>query len=171
MKERILKIIKQEQLTSAKFADMIGVPRSSISHVLSGRNNPSLDFVQKVLHSFPNIDTDWLLDGQGTMYKRDPQKILFEDEEDFENEPESEVDAIEDEPEDESDDQPEESHKSEQETQQNRPVQPANTQHANAQQAENDAAIAFSALGNKKVVRIVIFYTDKTFVDYSPSPE
>lgn len=67
MKDRIQQIIDSAQLTSAKFADKIGVQRSSISHILSGRNKPSLDFVQKVLAAFENINTDWLLFGKGEM--------------------------------------------------------------------------------------------------------
>ncbi len=67
MIERIKKIIEFESLNSAQFADRIGVQRSSISHILSGRNKPSLEFVQKVLHAFPSINTDWLLSGKGKM--------------------------------------------------------------------------------------------------------
>ncbi len=69
MKSRISKIIDAEKLSPAKFADMIGVQRSSISHVLSGRNKPSLDFIQKILREFKNLNTDWLLFGHGNMYK------------------------------------------------------------------------------------------------------
>jgi transcriptional regulator with XRE-family HTH domain len=61
--ERIDQIIQEQQLTSAGFADAIGVQRSSISHVLSGRNKPSLDFILKVLEAFPYISPDWLLFG------------------------------------------------------------------------------------------------------------
>lgn len=69
MKDRILKIIREEQLTPARFADIIGVQRSSISHYLSGRNNPSLDFAQKILLKFKNINSEWLILGKGEMYK------------------------------------------------------------------------------------------------------
>lgn len=69
MKDRILKIIREEQLTPARFADIIGVQRSSISHYLSGRNNPGLDFVQKILLKFKNISSEWLILGKGEMYK------------------------------------------------------------------------------------------------------
>lgn len=69
MKDRILKIIREEQLTPARFADIIGVQRSSISHYLSGRNNPSLEFAQKILLKFKNINAEWLVLGKGEMYK------------------------------------------------------------------------------------------------------
>lgn len=65
LKKRIEFIIEKEQLTAAMFADMIGVQRSSISHIVSGRNKPSLEFLQKILTSFPNYNTDWLVMGKG----------------------------------------------------------------------------------------------------------
>lgn len=69
IKDRILKLLTNENLSSSKFADMVGVQRSSISHILSGRNKPSLDFLQKVLSSFPSINADWLIVGKGEMFK------------------------------------------------------------------------------------------------------
>ena len=53
-------------LSSSQMADRIGVQRSAISHILSGRNKPSLDFILKVLESFENVSSDWLLMGQNT---------------------------------------------------------------------------------------------------------
>ena len=61
--DRIKKIISSNGLTSSSFADKIGVPRSSISHVLSGRNNPSLDLIIKILQSFDGISANYLLSG------------------------------------------------------------------------------------------------------------
>jgi transcriptional regulator with XRE-family HTH domain len=68
MINRIKELILQEGLTSGSFADAIGVQRSSISHILNGRNNPSLDFVIKTLQRFPRINSEWLLMGVGNMY-------------------------------------------------------------------------------------------------------
>lgn len=62
---RIKKIMEDHQLTASNFADRIGVQRSSISHILSGRNKPSLDFVMKVCGTFHDVDFDWLLNGKG----------------------------------------------------------------------------------------------------------
>ena len=61
--DRIKKIISADGLTNSSFADKIGVPRSSISHVLSGRNNPSLDIIIKILQSFDGISANHLLSG------------------------------------------------------------------------------------------------------------
>ncbi len=82
MISRIQKIIQLKKLTSSAFADQVGVPRSTISHILSGRNNPSLEFVQKVLDTFPEIRTSWLVRGEGHMLKA--TNTLFP-EEDFDD--------------------------------------------------------------------------------------
>lgn len=63
---RLKKIIEHHQLTASMFADRIGVQRSSISHILSGRNKPSLDFILKVTNEFKDVDIYWLLNGKGT---------------------------------------------------------------------------------------------------------
>jgi transcriptional regulator with XRE-family HTH domain len=68
---RIHKLIAFYQLSSASFADQIGVQRSSISHILSGRNKPSLDFVLKTLKAFPTLSSDWLLHGHGEIEAAD----------------------------------------------------------------------------------------------------
>jgi transcriptional regulator with XRE-family HTH domain len=67
MKDRIEKIMELEQLSASKFADAIGVQRSSISHILSGRNKPSLELVNKILDQFQQVNADWLLLGKGEM--------------------------------------------------------------------------------------------------------
>jgi len=65
--ERVEIILRTKNLSPSKFADEIGVQRSSISHIMSGRNKPSLDFVIKVLDSFNDISAEWLIKGLGTM--------------------------------------------------------------------------------------------------------
>lgn len=71
MEERLLKLLDIEQLSSSKFADAIGVQRSSVSHILSGRNKPSFDFLQKTLKAFPYLNADWLILGEGKMYENE----------------------------------------------------------------------------------------------------
>lgn len=66
---RLKKILDYHQLTAAAFADKIGVQRSSISHILSGRNKPSLDFILKVTNAFSDVDIYWLLNGKGEFPK------------------------------------------------------------------------------------------------------
>jgi len=67
MNERLLKIMEYFNYSPSIFADEIGVIRSSISHIISGRNNPGLELLQKVLIRFPQISSDWLLLGRGEM--------------------------------------------------------------------------------------------------------
>lgn len=62
---RLNKILDFYDLSAASFADKIEVGRSSISHILSGRNKPSLDFVMKVVKNFPEVELYWLLNGKG----------------------------------------------------------------------------------------------------------
>jgi transcriptional regulator with XRE-family HTH domain len=61
LSEKIELLIKRKQLSASQFADKLGIPRSSISHILSGRNKPSLDVVQKILRVFPEITAEDLL--------------------------------------------------------------------------------------------------------------
>lgn len=84
--KRLQKVMDFYGETSSSFAEKIGVQRSSISHILSGRNKPSLDFILKVLSSFPDVELYWLLNGKGTFpneiktnFQNDeipPQKLL-----------------------------------------------------------------------------------------------
>ncbi len=72
MKDRILQFLKSENKSSAQLAEEIGVQPSGISHILSGRNKPSLDFVMKMLEKYKFLSTEWLLFGKGNMY-REPE--------------------------------------------------------------------------------------------------
>lgn len=63
--ERLRKIMDYYQISASVFADRIQVPRSSISHLLSGRNKPSLDFVLKVVKEYDEVELYWLLNGKG----------------------------------------------------------------------------------------------------------
>lgn len=69
MKERILKVMETEGYSQAQFAAEIGIQRAAMSHIISGRNNPSLDVLLKILRRFPSVSTDWLLFGNGPMTK------------------------------------------------------------------------------------------------------
>ncbi|WBL20803.1 MULTISPECIES: helix-turn-helix transcriptional regulator [unclassified Zunongwangia] len=68
---RLQKIIEYYDLSASSFADKIEVGRSSISHLLSGRNKPSLEFVMKIVKTFPEVELYWLLNGKGEFPKRD----------------------------------------------------------------------------------------------------
>ena len=72
MKNRLTQFLLSEQLTPARFADILGVQRSGISHILSGRNKPGFDLMEKILIKFPDINAEWLITGKGKMYKEEP---------------------------------------------------------------------------------------------------
>lgn len=77
MVDRILLVLKIKNLTPSKFADEIGIQRSSMSHIMGGRNLPSLDLITKILKKYPDINSEWLIQGVGPMMKT-MQIDLFE---------------------------------------------------------------------------------------------
>ncbi len=72
-KERIEKIMLLEEMNSAVFAAEIGIQGSTLSHILNGRNNPSLDVLKKILNRFRTVSSDWLILGVGSMYRTEKQ--------------------------------------------------------------------------------------------------
>lgn len=73
--KRLEIILDYYGLNASSFADKIGVQRSSMSHLLSGRNKPSLDFVLKILDVFPDVDLYWILNGKGSFPKNDDETL------------------------------------------------------------------------------------------------
>ena len=67
--ERVKRIMEDHSLSYSQMADKIGVQRSAISHILSGRNKPSLDFILKLLRAFSDVSSDWLLKGEKQVQK------------------------------------------------------------------------------------------------------
>ena len=74
---RFKEILEDNSFTASALADELEIQRSSISHLLSGRNKPSLDFILKLLKKFPEINMYWLLNGTEPKYKAD-KKIVKE---------------------------------------------------------------------------------------------
>ena len=72
---RIEEVRKNHQLTAASFATKIGVQRSAISHILSGRNKPSLEFLMKIHHSFEEVNLEWLILGKPSPLSQDLKTI------------------------------------------------------------------------------------------------
>ncbi len=77
MLSRIKIVIDSQNLSPSRFADYIGVPRATISHILSGRNKASLEVVQKILEAFPRISADWLVLGKGSQANK-PHDLFTE---------------------------------------------------------------------------------------------
>ncbi|MHA7059111.1 helix-turn-helix domain-containing protein [Aquimarina sp. M1] len=76
--KRIQEIMKFYHISASAFADAMGVGRSSISHILSGRNKPSLDFVMKITEAYPEAELYWLLYGEGTFPKSEKEVPVAE---------------------------------------------------------------------------------------------
>ena len=95
MISRIKKIMENKQLNAAQFADEIGIKRSALSHVLSGRNNPSLDFMIKIKQRFSEINLDWLLMGSGSLEEKNTaEKTIQKNIDLFENSDEVELNNL-----------------------------------------------------------------------------
>lgn len=80
-RERIQKVIETEDMTAKQFAEEVGIQASTLSNILGGRNNPSLDVMQKVLTRFRTLSSEWLILGIGSMYKQkldSQQPTLFD---------------------------------------------------------------------------------------------
>ena len=75
--ERIEKIRGNHQLSAAAFASRIGVQRSAMSHILSGRNKPSLEFLMKVYEAFNEVELEWLITGSSTSTSQKNKSELF----------------------------------------------------------------------------------------------
>jgi transcriptional regulator with XRE-family HTH domain len=150
MRERIIKFIEAENLSAAEFADRIGVQRSSVSHVLNGRNNPGFSFIQKILDQFPKLDARWLLTGEGGMVrmtekplsKNLPNENLFN----F-NQTEAK------------------------QTTQKQPESKLEQTINKDERPQSSSVIPSAAVQNeeKKVSRVLIFYDDQTFEDFRPA--
>lgn len=69
MNTRLKQFIAAENISQSQFADTIKVVRASVSHVLSGRNNPGYDFIKAIMLAYPNLNMEWLMLGKGKMYK------------------------------------------------------------------------------------------------------
>lgn len=147
MKERILAFLQSENKSYAQFAEEIGVQPSGISHILSGRNNPSLDFVVKMLHKYTSLSAEWLLFGRGAMYKYASQPTLFDTEpqitvsedQSFNETPEREIGTM--------------------------PL-------PEGQEGASDIVLKEEIepeRAEKRLTRVLMFYSDKTFTEYRPS--
>ena len=137
---RLKEVIAYYNLTSSTFADSIEVQRSSISHLLSGRNKPSLDFVMKVVQKFPEVDLYWFLYGKGNFPKKEEK---FEQKMQKENQEEKTATP---------------SLFSENEISEQQVENKSNTQFS---------AIEKNSKNDKKISRIILFFEDGSFEAYN----
>ncbi len=159
MKERLEAFLKDNSMSYAKFAEAMDVVPARISHIMNGRNNPSFDFIETMLTRFPEINPDWLILGQGPMYRdRNPStgnpqpKPLppFVQKELFEKEPPLIANTI-----------PTNSPRTKEIESDTR----NNSVHTLPNPQQNNAPNEILA---KKIARVLIFYSDNTFDEYLP---
>ncbi len=81
MKNRIKTLINKENVNATKFAEYIGISPSSLHHIVSGRNNPSLEVIQKILNRFEYVNAFWLITGKGEPFNKMEQASLFKSDE------------------------------------------------------------------------------------------
>ncbi len=146
MKERILVFLQNENKSYAQFAEEIGVQPSGISHILSGRNNPSLDFIVKMLLKYPSLSADWLLFGRGAMHKYVSQPTLFDTEPQFE--PGKAVLPL--------------------EGINVTPVSPDLPEGVENAPDAKEMELKEVSNGHKRLTRVMFFYSDKSFSEYRP---
>jgi transcriptional regulator with XRE-family HTH domain len=143
MRDRIIEFLRSENKSSAQLAEEIGVQPSGISHIISGRNNPSLDFVVKMLEKYKYLSTEWLLFGKGEMYKENQAKLLFDDTVHLKSEKDSHTSDSSD-------------------NDYNIEIQDIDSKNAGTQTVLN------SLSSSNKVVKIVWFYDNNSFEEYYP---
>jgi transcriptional regulator with XRE-family HTH domain len=158
MKTRLQQFLQLEQLSPARLADLLGIQRSGLSHILSGRNKPGFDFIQKLLTRFPTLNAEWLITGKGKMYKEYPEESSKRDsrqrispvEIDFENKQENEV----------SDDSSLASDYEE-----------YNLNEGFSEPSENSIKSALQGNGqkNRALRKILLIYSDNTFTEIIPA--
>ncbi len=155
MREKLQQLMNAEQLTGSKLAEFLGIQPSSISHIMGGRNKPSLDFVQKILQRYPRINPDWLLLDSDEMYR--PHVSPAQSTEASAQLPFAETDA----PDEVSPQQPLATN----------PVpapQPSTTSMANP---SAEAMAMFGSVGSSLhggIKRVIVLYEDRTFESYEP---
>ena len=142
MKEKLEYLLREKQLTATQLARLLEIQPSGISHIMSGRNKPSFDFVVKILSVFPDINPDWLMLDSDEVYRRSeaPRSNPLFDIDEFDSPCESSSDALEN-----------------------------SELSASQNQVEKLPMQNFSSAKNsgKPVDRIVIFYADGTFESFS----
>ena len=69
MNKRLEQFLNAENISQSQFADSIGVARASVSHIIAGRNKPGFDFLERTVKNFPALNIDWLITGNGKMYR------------------------------------------------------------------------------------------------------
>ncbi len=139
MKDRIKELIENEKITSKEFAGIIEIQQSAVSHLLAGRNKPSMDVIQRILINFKHINPSWLLLGEGNMYKTSNKAFqgrLFD-------EPSSNVENIE-------------------------PTIAQNNENTNKNNSQIDVnQVNKTVVAEKKILKIIVYFSDNTYEEFN----
>ena len=153
MKDRLQRFLELEQLSPAKLADILGIQRSGLSHILSGRNKPGFDLIQKMLVKFPALNADWLITGRGKIYKETSSSVenkssptLFGN---SDNLKESDNTGI---------------------ITSSAGFKDSREEIDNSEPSENEIKPEFSVIDRKKSIlrKVILIYSDNTFTEYLP---
>jgi transcriptional regulator with XRE-family HTH domain len=161
LKDRIEKIMQSEAMNAVQFASEIGIQGSTLSHILNGRNKPSLEVVMKILKRFDYVNSDWLIFGEGSMNRTERQSktpTLF-DSQDLSN-----LDTI---------------NYIKKSEQKDELIQPSIRQNVEQKEITNESAKAqkiddnkiSSPVIEKAIRRIIVYFNDNTFQEFTTSPE
>lgn len=156
MREKLQLLMNAENLTGSKLAEYLGIQPSSISHILGGRNKPSLDFVQKILQRYPRINPDWLLLDSDEMYRADSSpasSVASSAELQFSESPSMAESVTQAEP------SAAENHSSPADYSKQAPITPSNAM---------DTIAPLVAPHSRGVKRIIVMFDDHTFESYEP---
>lgn len=161
MVNRIRELLAHLDITPSKLADRMEIPRSTISHILSERNKPSLEFIQKLMEKFPDINTEWLLKGNGNMMGH--PKDLFSDLDITDTPPKKNTSTV----------LPLENN-AERVTVQDETKDLNLTKESvkeKVHQMSHNEQLVHPKNPIKRIVKIITFYQDNTFEEYLPSHE
>lgn len=145
LNQKIKQILIEKQLSPSYFADEIGVQRSSISHILSGRNKPSFEIIQKIVKRFPDLGYEWLMDDTNTIQMPKGGANLPPNQHSFTNQTGTDMDDF------------------------KKSLLSDKSTKAILNGKSNGFVVNSSLTNGKTVERILIFYSDKSFAEYSPS--
>jgi transcriptional regulator with XRE-family HTH domain len=135
MNNKIKNILLMKDMSPSRFADEIGVQRSSISHILSGRNKPSLEIIQKIVRRFPELGMDWIMEEEET-----EEETEITESTNIKTAVASTV---------------------------SNPLKANASMHTNGT-GEKEILEETENIQKRKVEKILIFYSDKTFTEYKP---
>jgi transcriptional regulator with XRE-family HTH domain len=141
LSDKIKQILTTKNISPSHFADEIGIQRSSMSHILAGRNKPSLDIVQKIIKRFPDLGVAWILDDENLPVTHPEDPLLARSEQTQKKTPEAKYPDF-----------------------QEKTMRPSRPE--TEERNSNHMSVKPETTIEKKVDRVMIFYTDGTFQEY-----